>query len=369
MKDIKMPSLRIGNMLIEKPIIQGGMGVGVSLSGLAAAVANEGGVGVIASVGMAWINPGIKKDPGKAGRIALISEIREARKRTNGILGLNIMVALSDYNELLETAFDEDIDIVFLGAGLPLKFPASISPDRLKKGHTKVAVIVSSARAADLIFRQWRKSFQHIPDMVVVEGPLAGGHLGFKKEQIDHPDYTLEKILPEVIKTVAPYQAEFRRNIPVIAAGGIFTGKDIYKFLEMGAQGVQMGTRFVATHECDASAAFKNAYIHCRKNDISIIKSPVGLPGRAIINAFLKKVASGEKKPVHCPWQCLKSCNFKISPYCIAQALINAQKGFLERGFTFAGANAYRIKKIVPVRDLFITLNNEYKKAVLSAAV
>ena len=164
----KMPKLRIGNLLIEKPIIQGGMGVGISLSGLASAVANEGGVGVISSVGMGWIHPEASPNHKEANRLALIQEIREARKNTNGILGLNIMVALSDYNELLEISFDEKIDIVFLGAGLPLKLPGAISPDRLKTDHTKVAVIVSSARAANIIFRQWQKSFEHIPDMVVV---------------------------------------------------------------------------------------------------------------------------------------------------------------------------------------------------------
>jgi NAD(P)H-dependent flavin oxidoreductase YrpB (nitropropane dioxygenase family) len=195
---------------------------------------------------------------------------------------------------------------------------------------------------------------------VVVEGPLAGGHLGFKKEHIDDPDYTLEKILPEVITVVKPYEEQFNKNIPVIAAGGIFTGADIHKFMQLGAQGVQMGTRFVATYECDAFMEFKEAYLNCKKEDIVIIDSPVGLPGRAIRDNFLERISSGVKEAFKCNWKCLKSCDFKNVPYCIALALTNAKKGDLENGFAFAGANAYRVDKIISVKELIETLIEEY---------
>jgi len=209
----------------------------------------------------------------------------------------------------------------------------------------------------------WQKHYYRVPDAVVVEGPLAGGHLGFKKEQINDPDYTLEKILPEVISTIKPFEQRFNKNIPVIAAGGVYTGADIYKYFNLGAQGVQMATRFVATYECDASAEFKDAYIKCSKEDLVIIDSPVGLPGRAIRNRFLEEIESGNKIPFKCPWQCLKTCDIRTSPYCIARALTNAKNGHLEEGFAFAGANAYRIDKIISVKELFKTLMMEYEKA------
>ncbi len=214
-----------------------------------------------------------------------------------------------------------------------------------------------------LIFQSWKRKYDYIPDAVVVEGPMAGGHLGFKKEQLEDPQYSLEKILPQVIDQLKPFETEFGKKIPVIAAGGIFTGADIYKFLKMGAQGVQMATRFVATHECDASMEFKQAYLDCKKEDLVIINSPVGLPGRAINNQYLKDVAAGEKNPFTCPWKCLITCDYTTAPYCIAMALISARKGKLKNGFAFAGSNAYRVDKIVSVKDLIDSLVEEYKIA------
>ena len=358
-----MPELRIGDLNVEKAIIQGGMGVGISLSGLAAAVANEGGIGVISSVGIGWLMSEFADKHREANKLALIQEIRKARQLTDGVLGLNIMVALTDFDDLLQIAFDEKIDVVFLGAGLPLKLPRTLSLDVLKHSATKVGVIVSSGRAAQLIFRYWQKSFNHVPDVVVVEGPMAGGHLGFKKEQIDDPDYALENILPDVIAALKPYEQQFNKQIPVIAAGGVFTGADIKKYLDLGAQGVQMATRFVATDECDASDEFKQTYVNCEKEDLSIIASPVGLPGRAIRNSFLDEVAAGERKPFKCPWKCLKTCDFKKSPYCIASALMQAQRGILDEGFAFAGSNAWRVTDIVPVKELFRQLTAEFQQA------
>jgi len=359
----QMPNLTINNLIVKKPIIQGGMGVGISMSGLASAVANAGGIGVISTVGIGLLEDNPKKSFKERNQQMLNREIRKARALTNGVLGLNIMVAISDYDELLKLAFDQEISIIFIGAGLPLKFPETITVDRLKNGSTKIGVIVSSGRATQLIFKSWQKRFNHVPDLVVVEGPMAGGHLGFKNEQIFNPDYALEQLVPDVLSVVKDFEMQFEKNIPVIAAGGIFTGADIFKFMKMGVQGVQMGTRFVATHECDASLNFKKTYINCKEDDLIIIQSPVGLPGRAIQNKFLDEVSAGVRKPFQCPWKCLKTCNFREAPYCIAKALTNAQKGNVEEGYAFAGANAHRVKEIVSVKELFNSLEGEYSEA------
>jgi NAD(P)H-dependent flavin oxidoreductase YrpB (nitropropane dioxygenase family) len=358
----KLPGLQIGDLVASIPIIQGGMGVGISLSSLSSAVANEGGIGVIASAMIGMLEPDFAKDPGEANVRALRKEIQKARGFTAGIIGVNIMVAVTDYDNLVEVAFDEGADIVFLGAGIARK-PKTLSLDSLTNGTTKVAIIVSSARAVNIIFQYWGKKYNHVPDAVVVEGPLAGGHLGFKREQIDNPDYCLERILPEVISTIKPYEQRFAKSIPVIAAGGIYTGADIFKFTELGAQGVQMATRFVATHECDASIEFKEAYVECKQEDLAIIDSPVGMPGRAIKSKFLEEVLAGARKPFKCPWKCLKTCKLEESPYCIALALTNAKRGNLRNGFAFAGANAYRVDRIVSVKELVKTLLMEYELA------
>ena len=359
----KMPKLKIGNLKTRIPIILGGMGVGITLSGLAAAVANEGGIGVISSAGIGMLEPDFARNFRGANKRALRKEIRKARKMTKGIIGINIMVALSDYYDHLTIAVEEGADIIISGAGLPLKIPEKVVLDKAGENKTKFIPIVSSARAAELIFKYWAKRYGFLPDGVVVEGPLAGGHLGFKKEQIDNPAYTIEKIVPEVLSLTKSYEQHFNKNIPVIAAGGIFTGADIYKFLQLGVQGVQMATRFVGTYECDASIEFKEAYIKCKKEDIIKIDSPVGLPGRAIQNKFLDDVSAGIKKPIKCPWKCLKTCDYKKSPYCIALALTNAKKGNLTDGFAFAGANAWRVNEIISVKKLIKTLKEEYDRA------
>jgi len=361
-----IPQLKIGHLIAYVPIIQGGMGVGISLSGLASAVANNGGIGVIAVAGIGQFESDWDTNPSQANKRALQKEIKKVKSKTNGIIGVNIMIALSDSDQLIQCAIDEGADILFLGAGLPIKLPQTLPLNQLGELPTKIVPIVSSAKAAALIFKSWEKRYRHVPDAVVVEGPLAGGHLGFKKEHIDHPDYTLEKILPEIITAIEPYQEKFSKNIPVIAAGGIYTGEDIYKYIQLGAQGVQMGTRFVATHECDASPKFKQAYLDCKKEDTVIISSPVGLPGRAIRNDFLERI-SKIKEVFKCPWRCLSSCDFKNAPYCIARALTNAKRGNLEEGFAFAGANAYRVNKIVSVKELIDSLMAGHNRSCLSS--
>lgn len=359
-----LPELRIGDLIAKMPIIQGGMGVGISLSGLAAAVANQGGIGVISTVGLGGIHPIEGMRYQEANNIALREEIKKARSMTKGIIGCNIMVALSNFDDMVRTAFEEQVDIVFFGAGLALKVPSTMTLEYLQKTKTKIGLIVSSARAAALLIKHWSEKFVRVPDCIVVEGPKAGGHLGFKLEQINDPDFALEKILPEVKETVTQLELKYNAKIPVIAGGGIYTGEDIYKIMQLGADGVQMGTRFVATHECDAHIKFKQSYIDSKESDIGLIKSPVGLPGRAVINQFLIDVSNGIKKPFQCPWKCLVTCDFNTAPYCIAKALLNSQQGQLNDGFAFAGANAYRVDKIMSVKELMDELAQGYQEAV-----
>lgn len=358
---VKMPQLKIGDSVARVPIVQGGMGVGISLAGLASAVANEGGIGVIAANAIGMIEPDYYTNGKEANKRALRKQIKKARKLSNGIIGVNIMVAVNDFHDLLRVSIEEKVDMVFLGAGLPLK---GIPVQELKEARVKVIPIVSSARATRLIFRYWQKNYATIPDAVVVEGPKAGGHLGFKNMEISDPKYALDNIVPAVAAELETFEKQFNKTIPTIAAGGIFDGDDIYKFFKLGASGVQMATRFVATHECDADKRFKEAYIDCKKEDIVIIKSPVGLPGRAIQNSFLNEVDSGERKVFRCPWRCLESCKAKHSQYCISEALDNARLGKLANGFVFAGANAYRVDNIIPVKRLFKQLDKEYFRRV-----
>lgn len=360
---MKMPELKIGNLVAKIPIIQGGMGVGVSLSKLAASVANQGGIGVISSVALGMLYPEKGNNFREANQNALRDEIRKAKKLSNGIIGLNIMIAVSDFDELSKIAIEENVDILFMGAGLPIKLPKNVTLEEFVDCHTKAGVIVSSARATKIIFKTWSKKFKHIPDIVVIEGPKAGGHLGFSVEQLEDENYQLEKIFPEVQKIVKKFADEYNKEIPIVVAGGIFDGKDICKMIKLGANGVQMGTRFVATDECEADQSFKEAYINCKKEDVEIIKSPVGLPGRAITNNFLRSVKAGTGKPFKCMWKCLKTCDYRTAPYCIADALTNAQKGMLEDGFAFAGTNAYLVDKIVSVKELFSILIDEYNQA------
>ncbi len=359
----KMPKLRIGDLEAEVPIIQGGMGVGISLSGLASAVANEGAIGVISAAGTGMLEEDFNVNFKKANERALRREIRKTKEMTDGIVGVNIMVALSDFDNLVKAAVEEGADLLFLGAGLPLKNMGILVPDGSKKVSTKIVPIVSSGRATKIIFQYWAKKYNYVPDAVVVEGPMAGGHLGFKKEQIGDPNYALEKIVPDVISEIKPFEKRFGKSIPVIAAGGIFTGSDIHKFFQLGVQGVQMATRFVATHECDASIKFKEMYVKCGKDDLTIIDSPVGLPGRAIRDKFLDDAKAGIKKPFKCSWKCLKTCDFRKVPYCITEALTNAKMGIFENGFAFAGANAYRVDRIISVKELIETLLREYASA------
>ena len=358
-----MQTLKIGDLEPRIPVIQGGMGVAVSLSGLASAVANEGGIGIISSAVIGMLLPGFSKDLQRANVIALRREIRKTRRMTSGIIGVNIMMALTDYEEHMVVAVEEGVDLIISGAGLPLKVPQVLLDDKAGANRTKFLPIVSSAKAASLIFRYWSSHYGVIPDGVVVEGPAAGGHLGFKKDELEEPRHSLGKVVPEVVEVMRTYGEQYGRDLPVIAAGGIYTGEDMYRIMEKGAAGVQIATRLVPTHECDASQAFKEAYVESREEDLMIIESPVGLPGRAIRNRFLEEVEGGKRHPVNCPWKCLRTCDYQTAPYCIALALVNAAKGNLKNGFVFAGSSAYRTEKISSVQEVLQEMLEEYRVA------
>ncbi|MDR2009808.1 MAG: nitronate monooxygenase family protein [Bacteroidales bacterium] len=349
-----MKSFKIGNIEIKLPIIQGGMGVGISLSGLASAVANEGGIGVISCAGIGLLYSSSSGNYNEKCIQGLRQEIRKAKEKTSGIIGINIMVALSNYQDMVKTAIEENADVIFSGAGLPLDLPAYLP----ENSQTKLVPIVSSSRAAKIICEKWLANYNYLPDAIVVEGPKAGGHLGFKKDQIENDLFSLEKLIPEVVEIVNEYKKS--KNIPVIAAGGIATGDDISKFIELGASGVQMGSIFVPTEECDASLIFKEVYINSSEKDIMIIESPVGMPGRAIGGKFIENVRNGIEKPLNCPFHCIKTCDYKKSPYCIIKALYNAAKGNMEKGYAFAGANAFLSEKISSVKEVIELLKAEF---------
>lgn len=358
-----METLQIGDIQVRVPIVQGGMGVAISLSGLASAVANEGGIGVISAAGIGMREPDYIKNFREANIRALRKEIQLTRSLTNGIIGVNIMMALADHEELIRTAIEEKIDLIIMGAGLPLKIPGMLADAGFKDYHTKLAVKVSSAKAAKLIFQYWANKYNRIPDAVVVEGPLAGGHLGFKKEELTGNVVPLSKLIEETVNEVRLFELQHGRSVPVIAAGGIYTGKDMYDIMQAGAKAVKLGTRFVTTHECDASLGFKESYLTCNADDIMIVNSPVGLPGRVVKNEFVEQIMLGKTKPFKCVWHCLSSCNYQTAPYCIAQVLFNAAQGKMNKGFAFAGSNAYRATRIQHVSEIMDELIAGYTVA------
>ncbi|AYD41333.1 nitronate monooxygenase [Clostridium fermenticellae] len=356
---MKLPSLVIGDITAKVPIIQGGMGVGISGWKLSSAVSNEGGIGVISGVQIGYREPDFETNTVEANKRALRKEIRKARELSpNGILGVNLMVAVSDYKELIEVCIEEKVDIIISGAGLPLRLP-----EFTENSSIKIAPIVSSGKAARIITKQWIRKHLRLPDLVVVEGPEAGGHLGFSKEELLEGKIVLEDIVKDVIDVMKPFEKEYNKKIPVVAAGGIYTGEDIARFLKLGASGVQMATRFVATEECDANINFKKAYVNSTKKGISIIQSPVGMPGRAIRNDFIDKMESKRLAPIKC-YNCLKKCDPKTAPYCITKALINAVNGEIEDALIFTGSSSYRIDRIVTVKELMQELILQAEKSL-----
>ncbi|NQU87426.1 MAG: nitronate monooxygenase [Mariniphaga sp.] len=355
---MKIPKLQIGSITADIPIVQGGMGVRVSLSSLVSAVANQGGIGTITSIGLGDITA-TARGYEKTSREALISEIRKAKSLTKGHLAVNLMGVLSNVTDLIRTSVEEGIKMIVFGAGLPTKLP-----DIVKEEDVNLVPIISSSRVAEFIMRTWDKFYKKMPDAFILEGPLAGGHLGFSVEQLEKPDdFSLEILLPQVLESIKPYEDKYGKKIPIVTGGGIYTGQDIKRMLSMGASGVQMGTRFVCTEECDVSPEFKQSYLDATKEDIVIIKSPVGMPGRAINNKFLKDLEIQGKFKISCPYRCLTACKIETARYCIAKALLNSCFGKVDEGLIFCGQNAYRINKIVKVEELFNELIEGYNEA------
>ncbi len=348
-KKVGMKSLKIGSKTALYPLIQGGMGVGISLGGLAGSVAAEGGVGIISTAQIGYREPGFDRDPAAANLLAIGKEMEKARAISkDGIVGFNIMTAIREHAEHVKAAVKAGADLIISGAGLPVDLPA------LTEGSdTRIAPIVSTDKSAKVILKYWDKKYKRTADLVVIEGPLAGGHLGFKKEEVEafQPELYAEEIC-RIMETVRSYGDKYQTEIPVIVAGGIYDSGDVRKALELGADGVQVATRFVTTRECDADIRYKEAYLNASKEDIAIVKSPVGMPGRAILNPFMKRVMLGEKIP-HSPChRCLAKCNPAEIPYCITDGLVAAARGDVDHALLFCGAKAWKAKKIETVKSV-----------------
>jgi len=378
-KGISLKPLKIGELVAKRPVIQGGMGVGISLSSLAGAVAKAGGIGIISTAQIGFKDPDFGKDPKAANLRAIHSELKKAREHApQGILGFNIMVATKGYAAYVKEAVKAGADVIISGAGLPIDMPKFVAEaeselfgdEPEKKRRTMIAPIVSSVKSALVICRLWDRKYHTAPDFVVVEGPCAGGHLGFSKEQLtelgadtehvaktyDEPAY--DKEVRGIIDTVKGFAEKYKKHIPVVAAGGIFDHEDVLHQLSLGAEGVQVATRFVTTKECDADMAYKQAYLNAKEEDIVIVKSPVGMPGRAIKNKFLERVADGPIKVERC-FSCLEHCNPAETPYCITKALINAAEGKIDEALLFCGSNAYRCDRIETVPEVMAALCGE----------
>lgn len=334
------------------------MGVRVSKANLAAAVANEGCAGVIASVGLGDYETTQFSNLMEINRIALRDEIRKARRLSKGVIGVNAMVALSDYESLVGVCAAEKVDMIISGAGLPMHLPAYTAGT-----NVKLIPVISSVRTLQLIYRKWMKDFNRGPDAVIIEGMKAGGHLGYSLEQLQQNSPSLDDTLAEVLE----FTRQLPAPMPVIVAGGIFTGADMAHYLNAGAAGVQMATRFVCTDECDVDRRFKQAYLDAGPDDITLIKSPVGLPGKVINNAFVEKINQGLTMPFRCKYQCLRTCDPSTAPYCIAEVLARAADGEMDESFAFAGSNAWRCTEIVPVKTLIETIMKEYAEAQSAA--
>ena len=328
-----MKALKIGELTARIPVIQGGMGVGISLSGLAGSVAACGGVGVISTAQIGYRDPEFEKDPIGTNLRVIGEEIRKARAiAKGGILGVNIMVATRQYAEYVKAAVKSGIDLIISGAGLPMDLPKLVAGSK-----TKIAPIVSTVKAARVICRFWDHHYQRMPDLVVIEGPKAGGHLGFSRKQLEEfTPVTYDQEIRGILAEVKKYADKYGKEIPVVVAGGIFTREDMLHAMELGADGVQMGTRFVTTWECDASEAYKQTYLHAKKEDIVIVDSPVGMPGRAIRNRFLEEKESRRESIKKC-YQCIATCNPANTPYCITRALVHAAKGETDDALLFCG--------------------------------
>lgn len=366
----KLGPLVIGDLTAKYPVIQGGMGVGISLSSLAGAVAKAGGIGIISTAQIGFRDPDFLKEPMEANMRTIRSEFEKARQiAPKGIIGFNIMVATKNYARYVKEAIRAGADIIISGAGLPVDLPEYLAEAKRLASEagetvrTKIAPIVSTAKSALVICKMWDRKYHRIPDLVVIEGPLAGGHLGFTREQLaaygadtdqvtkTYDEKAYDEEIRGIIKVVKQFEEKYNSHIPVVLAGGIYTHENVEHAMELGADGVQVGTRFVTTRECDAPMSYKQAYLDATEKDIVITKSPVGMPGRAIRNVFLDNTSENRVKIEHC-YQCLEHCDPKNIPYCITKALSNAAEGDLDHALLFCGSNACRCDRIETVEDV-----------------
>lgn len=351
--------MKLGNRELALPLIQGGMGVGVSMGGLAGAVAAEGAMGTLSTADAGWNEPDFAAHPQQANLRALRREVQRAKRLAAGAgpVAVNAMVATRQYADSVRTALEAGADAIVSGAGLPLELPA------LAEGfEALLAPIVSGPRAAQLICRTWAKRYGRVPDFVVLEGCQAGGHLGFEEADLLSGRCTpLSRLIPEVLAALRPFEEKFGRAIPLFCAGGVATGAEMARCTRLGAAGAQLATRFIATEECDAGQGYKDVLLAARPEDLRIIHSPVGMPGRAVNSPLVQRLAAGMRQPpAHCSG-CIKSCRPAETPFCITHALIEAVKGNWEEGLFFSGSRVDLVDRMRTVPDLIDELMKEWR--------
>ena len=351
--------MKLGNRELALPLIQGGMGVGVSMGGLAGAVAAQGAMGTLSTADAGWNEPDFAAHPQQANLRALRREVQRAKRLAAGagLVAVNAMVATRQYADSVRTALEAGADAIVSGAGLPLELPA------LAEGfEALLAPIVSGPRAAQLICRTWAKRYGRVPDFVVLEGCQAGGHLGFEEaDLLSGRCAPLSRLIPEVLAALRPVEEKFGRAIPLFCAGGVATGAEMARCTRLGAAGAQLATRFIATEECDASQGYKDVLLAARPEDLRIIHSPVGMPGRAVNSPLVQRLAAGMRQPpAHCSG-CIKSCRPAETPFCITHALIEAVKGNWEEGLFFSGSRVDLVDRMRTVPDLIDELMKEWR--------
>lgn len=360
-------AVSIRGRALAVPIVQGGMGIGVSLERLAGAVAANGGMGTLSAAFCGFRELDFRENSREANLRALARQISKAKElaRGAGLVAVNVMVAAAQYADSVRTALRSGVDAVVCGAGLPRDLPALAVES--ENDSAALAPVVSGGRTAALICRLWDRRYGRVPDFVVLEGPLAGGHLGFSPEEAREAQAgrprPLSALLSEVLEALAPYREKYGRDIPVFVAGGVRNGGEMRRYMDQGAAGAQFATRFIATEECDASPAYKQALLNARREDITIVQSPVGMPGRALRSPLIRRVEEGVQPKITRCDRCLAACDCKTAPYCISKALIAAVEGDWENGLFFCGANAGEVSRLSTVREQMDQIMNERRTA------
>ncbi len=342
--------LIIGDLVVPIPVIQAGMGVKIASAELAGAVARAGAIGCISSVGLSSLEL-LQADYICESSDCLKLEIQKARKLApNGVLAINVMNVISNYDEIVSVCVQEKVDIIISGAGLPLKLP-ELTID----SNIKLVPVISSGRALELILRTWHRRYQKLPDAVIVEGPLCGGHMGFSYDQLaDHSSILISDILKDVKQIIAPYEAEYGVHIPIIGAEAVSFFDDVMQKLEMGFDGVQIGTRFICTEEANIARKSKEVYVKAKSEDIIILNSPLGMPVKVLRTPLSEKLIQGKKIPFGCPFQCLRGCKAMKVNFCIADALFKTADGLVDEGLFMSGSDVGKVNDIIPAEEFFV---------------